>query len=237
MSVTHLQVVGSEPTLVELANTVRREDQLASQAGVALVEHAVNAGKALIEAKRLVPHGEWEEWLKEQFPDRHTKTLRLYARLARHEDVLIAKRPSTITAAQRLIAGETLRPPGHELRDEAKKLAKQKVPQREIADRLGVSPTTIGAWLNPAIAERRRQRLRQESRFARRARHRAERDAAVKRVGGDVAEAYTFVRRAALALEEAGCDAPNREVKGHLDAALGGLYRVEDEIVRASRLS
>lgn len=237
MTAAHLQVVGSEPTLHELANTVRREDQLAAQAGEALVAHAVNAGKALIAAKQLVAHGDWEAWLKDEFPDRHPKTMRLYARLARHEDVLLARRPTTITAAQRLIAGETLRPPSHELRDEAKKLAKQKVPQREIADRLGVSPTTIGAWLNPAIAERRRTRLRQESRYARRARHRAERDAAVKKVGGDVAEAYTLIRRAALALEEAGYEATDREVKGHLDGALGRLYAAEDEIVRASRLS
>lgn len=232
----HLEVVGPAPTLDELANTVRREHALAANASMQVVEHAIRAGEALNDAKTLVPRGGWERWLVDEFPDRHPKTLRTYMRLAKHADTVRGAHPLTIKAADRLLIGESFRPADDELRDEAKKLRAKGMTLKAIATELGVSQNAVSLWLNPKLAERRRNQRRQESRAARRALHRQERDRAVKRAGGDIAASYAFIRRAALALEEAAYGETDREVRNHLNSALERAYRVEDEIVRASKL-
>jgi transposase len=50
----------------------------------------------------------------------------------------------------------------------ARSLRERGVPHREIAARLGVSRTTVARWLNPAYAERDRQRSREAKRRRRR---------------------------------------------------------------------
>jgi hypothetical protein len=47
------------PELLKLAEKANREHDLVLEAGTSMVAHAVKAGEALLEAKKLVPAGEW----------------------------------------------------------------------------------------------------------------------------------------------------------------------------------
>lgn len=232
------EVVGPPPTLDELANTVRREHAQLVNAGAAMIEHAIRAGDALCLAKEQVERGGWDRWLKDEFPDKHPKTLRLYMRVARYQDRVRAAQPATLTAAHRLLAGEAFRPHTDELREEARRLSREEgLSIVEISARLGASKHAIGGWLNPAQAERRRQRMRQESREARRALHRQQRDRAARKAGGSVGEAYALVRKALQSLEDAHRKEADRETKRHIERAMRRAGSGEDEIVKACRLA
>lgn len=56
-----------EHRLVELASQINAEHHAAEKAAESAVEHAIRCGNLLLDARGRVPHGEWEEWLKENF--------------------------------------------------------------------------------------------------------------------------------------------------------------------------
>lgn len=64
-----------------LADEIRTEVAAAEADFQSAVQHAINAGNRLIEAKSLVRHGEWLPWLEANFPGAQT-TARNYMRLA-----------------------------------------------------------------------------------------------------------------------------------------------------------
>lgn len=225
------------PTLDELVKTINREHDAVMDAAQSVVAHAILAGEALIQAKALVPHGQWEAWTGQQFPDRHGKTLRLYMRLARNADAIREANPKTITAAQRLIVGESFIAGNDELRAEARRLKREGLSVNEICAKLGRSKPTIYAWLDPKEAEKRRRRKKQESRRARRALHRQERDAAARKAGGSISHGYANVRKALEALTEAQLTEADTEAKSEIAHAIERLHLAEDHIVRASKLS
>ena len=70
-------------SLFELADIANREHALAVRSAVGLVEHAITAGEALIEAKAQLAHGAWLPWLAANF-DGHENTAGNYMRLARN---------------------------------------------------------------------------------------------------------------------------------------------------------
>jgi Protein of unknown function (DUF3102) len=78
-------------SLAALAERIRAEHEATAAAMHRGCEHAIAAGRLLIEAKALLRHGEWLPWLQEhcQVSDR---TARLYMRLARHAPELEANR-------------------------------------------------------------------------------------------------------------------------------------------------
>jgi hypothetical protein len=71
--------------LVELADEIRTEVDAAEADYHSAVQHAVNAGDKLIEAKGLCQHGDWLTWLKENFQG-GVSTAQLYMQLARGKD-------------------------------------------------------------------------------------------------------------------------------------------------------
>ncbi|CAN5819117.1 hypothetical protein BH20CHL1_BH20CHL1_09240 [soil metagenome] len=73
-------------TLAERANTEHRACESAIRTGL---EHALNAGHLLIEAKALCPHGEWLPWLHEHF-EGSERTAQAYMRVAREYPALEA---------------------------------------------------------------------------------------------------------------------------------------------------
>jgi hypothetical protein len=239
-SVSALEVVPALEwtlTLDELAEAVEREHQLVVQAGASMVEHAIRAGEALLAAKNQVPRGQWEAWTTSSFPDKHPKTLRLYMRLAKYQDRVRESQPGTITAAHRLLAGEPVIPVDEEQREKALHMRKDGATYREIAEHFDVTKERVLTWINPRYTERRRTRLQQQSRAARRALHRQQRDAAARRAGGSVAEAYSLVRKALQALDGAVQAAEDKEAKQALNQAIARLHAAEDAVVRASKLS
>ena len=73
-----------------LATQIRTAHQAVGLATQSMLAHALAAGDALIAAKPLVRHGEWEHWLKRNC-DLSLRTAYVYAQLARHRPELEAK--------------------------------------------------------------------------------------------------------------------------------------------------
>jgi hypothetical protein len=74
-------VLPAGASLSDLAQTANREHELAREHGLAMVEHAIRAGEALLEAKAQVKHGEWLPWLDANF-DASERTARGYMAIA-----------------------------------------------------------------------------------------------------------------------------------------------------------
>lgn len=99
--------------LVALGGIVRSELMALGRAVGGVLAHAFAVGDALNQAKKLVGHGYWLEWLATEcgLSDR---TARAYMRLANHQEVLEANRQHaadlSVRAALRLIGtGQTAR--------------------------------------------------------------------------------------------------------------------------------
>jgi Protein of unknown function (DUF3102) len=70
--------------LDHLAAQIRQEHEAAVAAIRKGCEHAIAAGKLLLEAKEAVPHGAWLKWLKANFPG-STRTAQSYMWLAEYD--------------------------------------------------------------------------------------------------------------------------------------------------------
>ena len=73
---------GGNNRLAVLAADIRAADQDFNRAAITMAERALAAGTALIEAKRLIPHGEWQPWLHENC-GLSQRTARRYMTIAR----------------------------------------------------------------------------------------------------------------------------------------------------------
>jgi len=71
-----------ETKLTELADGIRREHEAVRDMMQAGLSHAFCAGEPLIEAKALVPHGDWLSWLTDNCAVSE-RTAQLYMRVAR----------------------------------------------------------------------------------------------------------------------------------------------------------
>jgi hypothetical protein len=71
--------------LTTLATEIRKEHEAAERDWSSAVEHAISAGRLLIEAKAKVRHGEWLPWLENNFPASED-TAHNYMRLARNSE-------------------------------------------------------------------------------------------------------------------------------------------------------
>jgi hypothetical protein len=93
--------------LTELATGANDEHALAKAAAKTALDHAMQAGLYLAEAKAQLRHGEWAHWLAAHFRGSE-RTARAYMRLASRREELEAKRQSsadlTIDGALRLLA-------------------------------------------------------------------------------------------------------------------------------------
>lgn len=228
-----MTVVEATPTLHELAAVVNREYELAFQAARTSLEHAIRCGEALSEARIQVPEGQWSAWLTENFNGASSTAnkmmrLALYQHqlpegvgvdgahamlqgLQRTNGMIVEAEPSTKRAAVRLYnrGGMTL---------------------EQVADQFGVCASTVHNWV------KRDERLRRDE-AARKALERQERDRAVRKIGGAVAESYSLLRKTAQALDRAAEEATDREVRAALNSAMAKLHEAEDEIVKALGLS
>jgi hypothetical protein len=95
--------------LTELATKIKTLHGQVIDAGKNVVERAVAAGSALIEAKRQVPHGGWLRWLDEncKLSDRTAEDYMTLARNKRKVDAIIATAANmTLTQVLRKIKGK-----------------------------------------------------------------------------------------------------------------------------------
>ena len=113
------------PALAERANAAHKAcETVANEA----VQHAIDSGNALIEAKALCKHGTWQPWLADNF-DGSMRTGQIYMQLAREAPKLEAK-------AQR-VALLTLRDTIAAVASNAKTIAAKPVGEQE---------AVIGTW-------------------------------------------------------------------------------------------
>lgn len=173
-------VVAPEVRLAELAATITRQCEIALEAGRAMVEHAIACGEALLEAKTLVPPGQWSTWLEETVPHGVRRAMsRNYMRLAALKEFVDPE--LSITSNLHLVRGlekrssATPRVP-EEVKDEAVRLhATGEFTVAAIARMLGTTSESVRGWINPKYAARRSARGN-----ARRSELRAEREPAVE---------------------------------------------------------
>lgn len=102
-------VLSSEQNLEQLAVDINREHRAAESAARSAIEHALAAGRLLVEAKGQVGHGGWLEWLKENTEVSPRQSQR-YMKLANNWPAIEGKYDAashlTIDGALRLLDGK-----------------------------------------------------------------------------------------------------------------------------------
>jgi hypothetical protein len=73
----------SKNSLVELAGEINKEHNLCLNAMRDSLQHAVNCGRLLMDAKELLPHGSWLPWLIDNCPFSE-RTAQAYMRVTQH---------------------------------------------------------------------------------------------------------------------------------------------------------
>ncbi|HRK30344.1 MAG TPA: DUF3102 domain-containing protein [Tepidisphaeraceae bacterium] len=79
-----------------VASAINAEHEACIRSGKAFIEHAMNAGKLLIEQKARVAHGEWGDWLAANIAFSESVAQR-YMRLARHPEIVEQAKASRAT--------------------------------------------------------------------------------------------------------------------------------------------
>jgi Protein of unknown function (DUF3102) len=97
--------IATTNNLDNLAARIRSEHLAAKLAARKTLEHAIQAGELLLEAKRLVGHGHWGDWLLDHC-DVSERTAQGYMRLARNQAALASnpQSPALLTIDQALEA-------------------------------------------------------------------------------------------------------------------------------------
>lgn len=230
-------------TLDALAATANREHRLVVQSGRAIVEHAILAGEALLEAKTLVGHGGWCKWLEESF-EQSPKTANDYMRIARYKDFVREVQPDGLNAASRLLREHEVPRPrevhNDEVRSKAIDLHHQGTSQRDIAALLGTSAEQVTYLLNPGSYEKRLRTNRERQRVlsAQRQAEKAEAQAratrrAAKKAGAEMGDLYSTAERMQDLFPVAQAKTGDVEAKAALERAGEHYRRMRDEIVRA----
>jgi hypothetical protein len=108
MAQAALAIPSVQQDLETLAHVIRTADQGAAHAVANMVEHALTAGDALIQAKAKVGHGNWLKYLRDEC-EIGADSAERYMKLARGREVLEANsarmRNLSITQALKLIDG------------------------------------------------------------------------------------------------------------------------------------
>jgi Protein of unknown function (DUF3102) len=84
----------SPEALASLARRIDAEHEATQTAACMTIEHAIECGRLLVEAKASVPHGEWLPWLRENTKVSE-RTARRWMRFAENSETLPAK-PATV---------------------------------------------------------------------------------------------------------------------------------------------
>lgn len=213
-----------------LAEYANAQHAAAFEAGRQAIEHAINVGTAMIEARSLVQKGHWHDWM-EQNVEMNVSMVYNYIRIAEYADEVRAADVPTLRAARQMLVGKKSKE--SQRRDlvklDAVRLYKQGGrSQAEVAEIFGVCQTTLWRWINPQKAEKYDRRKRRRTMAERRALKRQEQHRRVVEAGGDISQAYSLVRRALQSLEDLQ---PKTEVgRKRRNEAMHRLYNAEELI-------
>lgn len=134
--------------LDELAGTIREQHDLMVGYARKTLEHVIACGRALEEARSLVPEGQWYPWLRENV-GLERSTVKMYLRIARYRRELEDAGVTTVQQAREYIRRHGLRLALETplLPDETitkiHVLAHKGETQRSIARQLGIGRTTV----------------------------------------------------------------------------------------------
>lgn len=227
-------LVAARPSLVELAETARREDDLALGAARDAVAHAIAAGQALLDARDQLSHGDWHKWLGENW-DRSLNRAQSYMRVARHRALVEADQPPTIRAAMQMLVGTTDNRIDPLMKAEAQRLRDAGRTWDEIASELGRSVSAIRRYIDPRAAGHAARSAAKRSKAAQREARQEERSAQVNRAGNPrISHVYSLVRKSQDVLREAADEERNTQSRQLIRSALSSLVNVEDKLVAAT---
>jgi transposase-like protein len=131
-----------------------------------MVEHAIACGEALLEAKAIIPGGQWQAWMEENLPHGVRRSMcRNYMRLAflkEHVDPELPIRTNLqlVTGLEKRASG-TPRVPEETKREALRLHATGTFTNAEIARTVGVTKDTIRAWTDPDWAKRKQDQSNQ----------------------------------------------------------------------------
>lgn len=243
-------------TLEELAASANENERRVIEAERAAeaamgeaVYRAMDVGDALAAVREQVGFGDWGEWMEVNCVT-SAHRLREFVRLAEHRphverwvlkggddgEISVWRAVAAIRGLPRVTAQKVYE---DDVRKEAKRLRSEGVSIRETAGLLGVSPTTVRVWANPAERKRAREnskRYQQKRRAADRAlkekKEREERARLAARAD-DTGKAYSEVRKLTAALSQAIAGVDSAEARNHLREAERLALKAEESIVAA----
>lgn len=239
MATKALQKPKAEVTasLAELEAIVTEQHELTLHAARTTVEHAVKCGEALLAIRLLLmPEGTWTQWLEEKFPTQRTTTYG-YMRLARYKHLIPPG--ATLRDSERFVRslpsidGGPGRSRIDDLRkDEAKRWRAEEPPvgYKEIARRLGTSPSTVYNWFNgQSNNEKRARQLLREEKRTKQAKRLAARNVTA------LSEAYQLAERMRDVLGQARREARTQDARRALKRAEEYHHIARDSVVEALR--
>ncbi len=232
-------------SLSDLTEQIQTEHRLVQEGLQSALAHAIRAGGALIEAKFLVPQGDWLVWLTENV-DVGEAAAQIYMRLSRYQEQIPPE--LGITQARLFLRGL---PKGigfqgypDDIKTEARNLRKSGLTLAAVGEILDVSPTIVHIWCDKGYAKRHTSHKRRHAiqrKRERRALFLAEKDTrrrnAAKAVGGSIHDAYSHLRLNAEALDKAIVEAKDRRVVSILRDARNHVHAAEDRIADALGVS
>lgn len=231
--------------LAELADTIRREHQLALDAGGEMLTHAIACGEALLAAKAVVPFGAWRLWLQDNTAQSEA-TSSCYMRLAHYRALVLADGEGGIKRGLRVLRGvDRVDASLTDQRSvEARQLAADGLSVQAIGELLGVSHTTARAMIDHEYRERRKRQSREYQRRRaadRKAKQAQERDLAIKRalvkVGQATSEAYALANRLDHLLGQARGEVQSKDARRAINEAHAHRDEMMAALVRALGVS
>jgi hypothetical protein len=248
--------VSTKPRLEELAATVAREHQLVRGAASAMLEHAMSAGDALIEAEREVERGGFLSWLAVSLPHLSQSTATKYMCVARNRERVTESGAVSIREAMSLLREDgILGRPSLDLNVAVLDSVRAgEISERDAAKTLGVARSTVRRKLNPAVARKQSRDSARQRKQARRALRDQARAGMARELGGPLGAAYAFNRQTLGACQQ-GIDKYGgrarlhavhaydkaREADGIMGRALEEVYHLlgaqgaEDDLAKAAR--
>lgn len=255
--IRHDDLLLESRTIEDLTEIARQEHEQVIAHGNAFLRHAMAAGDALsIVRSRISGVENWDTWVFERVGCSPRSAAR-YMRLAVYRSDVEAWLSdggdgSLMGAYNHLrgmkaigstgIAGTRL----DRLRVEMDRLHGAGLSEDDIAAALELSQRTVHQWLDPALRQKAKARVREAGR-RRRAKEARDRkaqsllkrqqlDAAVKRVGGTPADAYRYLRLCADAIRRSLDEASDVEVRDALRKADQAVVRVESCVLDALKI-
>lgn len=149
------------PSLPVLAATINREHAAVIGRGREMIQHAIVAGAALLEAQAQIERGGWIAWFRTNVRADLSTAYR-YMRLAEHRRLVLAAGADSINAAMKVLADVPRRgqgPRGYSDADKRDwvKLADQ-IGIKPAARAIGISPSTMHRWAGRNSPDRDRDR-------------------------------------------------------------------------------